>query len=79
MADPSDTPGLDARLDELESIVNRLDRDDLELQEALDLFEEGVAHVREAYSLLEHTRLRVEKLVVDMDGELAPETRPDGM
>jgi exodeoxyribonuclease VII small subunit len=79
MADPSDTPGLDARLDELESIVNRLDRDDLELQEALDLFEEGVAHVREAYSLLEHTRLRVEKLVVDMDGELAPEARPDGM
>jgi exodeoxyribonuclease VII small subunit len=77
MTDSPDGPGLDARLEQLESIVNRLDRDDLELQEALDLFEEGVAHVREAFSLLEHTRLRVEKLVVDMDGEVSLERRPD--
>jgi exodeoxyribonuclease VII small subunit len=77
MVDRSDAPGLDSRLEQLESIVNRLDRDDLELQEALDLFEEGVSHVREAYSLLEHTKLRVEKLVVEMDGEVAVEPRPD--
>jgi exodeoxyribonuclease VII small subunit len=77
MTDAPDGPGLDARLEQLESIVSRLDRDDLELQEALDLFEEGVAHVREAFSLLEHTRLRVEKLVVDMDGEVSMERRPD--
>jgi exodeoxyribonuclease VII small subunit len=77
MTDASDGPGLDARLEQIESIVSRLDRDDLELQEALDLFEEGVAHVREAFSLLEHTRLRVEKLVVDMDGEVSLERRPD--
>lgn len=77
MTDPSDAPGLDARLEQLDAIVSRLDRDDLELQEALDLFEEGVAHVREAYSLLEHTRLRVERLVVDMDGDVSLETEPE--
>jgi exodeoxyribonuclease VII small subunit len=77
MTDSPDEPGLDSRLEELDSIVNRLDREDLELQEALDLFEEGVAHVREAFSLLERTRLKVEKLVTDMDGEVALETQPD--
>ena len=62
--------GLESRLGKLEAIVDRLERDDLELQEALDLFEEGVGHVREANALLERTRLRVEKLVVEMDGSV---------
>lgn len=63
--------GLEARLAKLESIVDRLERDDLELQEALDLFDEGVGHVREAYAVLERTRLRVERLVVEMDGAVS--------
>jgi exodeoxyribonuclease VII small subunit len=62
MAETEDVQGLETRLEKLESIVDRLDREDLELQEALDLFEEGVAHVREAYSVIEHARLRVENL-----------------
>jgi exodeoxyribonuclease VII small subunit len=77
MADTPDAPALEARLEQLESIVDRLDRDDLELQEALDLFEEGVAHVRAAFTLLEHTRLRVEQLVEEMDGEVTLDRRPD--
>jgi exodeoxyribonuclease VII small subunit len=73
----TESPGeqsLDSRLAALESIVDRLDREDLELQEALDLFEEGVAHVREAFAVLENARLRVEKLVVDVDGTTTLET-----
>jgi exodeoxyribonuclease VII small subunit len=62
MAEAGDVQGLETRLEKLESIVDRLDREDLELQEALDLFEEGVAHVREAYAVIEHARLRVENL-----------------
>jgi exodeoxyribonuclease VII small subunit len=77
MADSPDTPALESRLEQLGDIVDRLDRDDLELQEALDLFEEGVAHVREAFSLLEHTRLRVETLVMEMDGQVSLEARSD--
>jgi exodeoxyribonuclease VII small subunit len=75
MTESRDEQGLDSRLAALESIVDRLDREDLELQEALDLFEEGVGHVREAFAVLENARLRVEKLVVDMEGtaSLEPE------
>lgn len=62
MAETGDVQGLETRLEKLESIVDRLDQEDLELQEALDLFEEGVAHVREAYTVIENARLRVETL-----------------
>jgi exodeoxyribonuclease VII small subunit len=76
MAEPSSAPRLESRLEQLEAIVDRLDREDLELQEALTLFEEGIAHVREAYALLEQTRLRVETLVVDLDGQVTLEPGP---
>ncbi len=69
--------GVEARIRRLEAIVDRLEQDDLELQEALDLFEEGVTHVREAYTVMEHTRIRVEKLVVDMDGAVSVEAEAD--
>lgn len=70
--------GLEARLEKLESIVDRLERDELELQEALDLFEEGIGHVRAAYRVIEESRLRVEKLVVEMDGSVSLEHQPTG-
>lgn len=70
------TDGLEARLGKLESIVDRLERDELELEEALGLFEEGVVHIREAYRVLEESQLRVEKLVVDMDGSASLEREP---
>ena len=70
--------GLESRLRKLEDIVDRLERDELELQEALDLYEEGVGHVREANTLLERTRLRVEKLVVGMDGAVTIEPESVG-
>jgi exodeoxyribonuclease VII small subunit len=76
MAETGDVQGLETRLEKLEAIVERLDTEDLELQEALDLYEEGVAHVREAYTAIEHARLRVESLVVDADGEASLEARP---
>lgn len=65
--------GLESRLGRLESIVDRLERDDLELEEALDLFEEGISHVREAYRVLEQTQIRVEKLVVELNGDVGLE------
>lgn len=75
----SESPeGLETRLGKLDSIVERLERDELELQEALDLFEEGIGHVREAYRVLEESRLRVEKLVVEMDGSVTLEHQPTG-
>lgn len=69
--------GLEKRLARLEAIVERLERDDLDLEGALALFEEGIGHVREASSVLERTRLRVEKLVIELDGSVSIESVPD--
>lgn len=73
MSDGNGEVGLEARLTRLESIVERLEADELELQEALELFEEGIGHVRAAHAFLEESRIRVEKLVVEMDGAVTVE------
>ncbi|MBW3554115.1 MAG: exodeoxyribonuclease VII small subunit [Gemmatimonadetes bacterium] len=62
----------------LEAIVERLEREDLDLEAALALFEEGIGHVREANTILERTRLRVERLVVELDGSVTVESGSDG-
>ncbi|HUF12119.1 MAG TPA: exodeoxyribonuclease VII small subunit [Longimicrobiales bacterium] len=59
---------LDRRLDRLEEIVDALDRPDLELEDAMRLFEEGVSHLRVARELLRTTELRVERLLDDGSG-----------
>ena len=55
--------GLDARLQRIEQIVAALDSDALDLDEALALFEEGVAHLARAREILARTELRVEELI----------------
>lgn len=77
MSDPGAEQGLESRLARLESIVERLERDDLELEEALGLFEEGIAHVREAHAVLERTRLRVERLVIELNGAVSLEPQAE--
>lgn len=57
-------------LEELERIVTRLDREDVELDEALELFETGVQHLRTASRLLQEARGVVEELIEDAAGEL---------
>lgn len=68
-----EAPSLEARLRRLEEIVSRLESEDLELDRALALFEEGVGHVKEAESALATAELRIEELLGD--GEEA-EIRP---
>ena len=58
---------LEARLTRLESILARMESEEVDLDEALQLFEEGVVHVREAERVLSKTELRVEELL--MSGE----------
>lgn len=57
-------------LGELEEIVARLDREELDLDEALVLFEEGVGHLRTAARLLDDARGVVEELIEDASGDL---------
>jgi exodeoxyribonuclease VII small subunit len=54
---------LETRLKRLEEIVHALDSDDLELEKALGLFEEGIGHVKGAQTLLSEAELRVEELL----------------
>lgn len=60
---------LEARLVRLEAIVDALERDELELEAALALFEEGVGHLRGAREILKRTELQVEKLLAEVDGD----------
>jgi exodeoxyribonuclease VII small subunit len=60
-------PSLEERLRRLEEILSRLEQDDVALEEALELFEEGVGHVRDAERVLAQTELRVQELLGDGD------------
>jgi exodeoxyribonuclease VII small subunit len=68
---PDDAPGLEQRLKRLESILSALEADEMDLERALALFEEGVGHVREAERILAQTELRVEELLGE-DGATRP-------
>lgn len=67
---------LEGRLKRLEEILARLEADDVELEKALALFEEGVALVRDAEKVLAETELRVEELL--SSGETAPFHEEEG-
>ena len=60
-------PSLEERLRRLEEILSRLEQDDVALEEALELFEDGVGHVRDAERVLAQTELRVQELLGDGD------------
>jgi exodeoxyribonuclease VII small subunit len=64
MTDAADA-GLETRLHRLDEIVAALEREDLELDEALKLFEEGVAHLRAAQAVLNTAELHVERLIAE--------------
>ena len=59
---------LGARIHRLQRIAADLDRDDIELEDAMRLFEEGVQHLRAAETLVRHAELRIERLLEDSSG-----------
>ncbi len=71
---------LEARLTRLDAIVAELESDGLELEQALALFEEGVAHLRAAETIVRTAELRIEQLLEGPVGEpgLVPGSRPNG-
>ena len=54
----------------LEEIVRRLETDDLELDAALVLFEEGVARLRAARERLTKAELKVQAVLEEAGGEI---------
>jgi exodeoxyribonuclease VII small subunit len=63
--DDSTAMPLGARIHRLQRIVADLEREDIELEDAMRLFEEGVAHLRAADTLLSRTELQIERLLED--------------
>ena len=57
-------------LDRLHAIVADLESDELQLDRALALFEEGVERLRSAAGELARAEARVQQLVETADGEL---------
>ncbi|MBA3259843.1 MAG: exodeoxyribonuclease VII small subunit [Gemmatimonadales bacterium] len=57
-------------LSRLEEIVRRLEADDVELDVALALFEEGVARLRAARERLSAAELKVQTVLEEAGGEL---------
>ena len=66
----ADGSEFETALSELEEIVRALDRDEMQLDEALELFREGVGHLRTANQLLDDAEGQVEELIADASGEL---------
>jgi exodeoxyribonuclease VII small subunit len=67
---PDGSFSLADELDRLEQIVRALEADDLDLDAALALFEEGVARLRGARERLGAAQLRVRSVLEDADGTL---------
>ncbi|GBD33030.1 MAG: hypothetical protein KatS3mg081_0100 [Gemmatimonadales bacterium] len=57
-------------LERLEAIVRQLEQEDLDLDRALALFEEGVARLKAARELLQKSELTVKRVLEAADGTL---------
>lgn len=65
----SESPSFEEALAALESSVARLESGELKLEEALQVFEQGIAASRTCARWLEETRKRVQVLTADDAGQ----------
>ena len=71
MSTPTDPPpSFEAALQRLESIVQRLEKGELPLEESLVLYEEGVRLARLCHGKLEEAEGKIELLLKDSRGDL---------
>ncbi len=61
---------LEEELNRLEAIVEKLESEEVPLEKALDLFEEGTAIVKSAQKKLRESQLKVKQVLGKEDGEL---------
>ncbi len=63
-------PTFREELERLEAIVRALEERDIDLDDALELFEEGVARLKSARSLLQHAQVEVKRVIEQADGTI---------
>ena len=66
----SEQPTFRDELERLEAIVRALEDTDLDLDQAIELFEEGVARLKAARKMLERTELTVQKVIRGARGSI---------
>lgn len=64
------SPSLARELEQLEDIVRRLEADDVDLDDALALFEDGVRRLRAARDRLAQAELKVQSVLEGAGGDL---------
>ena len=70
-------PTFEGSLKRLEEIVSQLEANKLDLDQSLEIFEEGVKLVRFCAGRLDEAERRVEILLADKDGRLRAEPFPE--
>ena len=63
-------PSFREQIDGLEAIVRALETDELDLDKALELFEEGVRKLKTARELLQGSELTVQRVLEEADGAI---------
>ncbi len=66
----SEKPSFKSELEALETIVRQLEQEDLDLDRALALFEDGVRRLKTARGLLADADLEVKRVVAEADGSV---------
>jgi exodeoxyribonuclease VII small subunit len=76
MADDLTTMSYEAALAELDEIIARLERGDVELAAAISAYERGAALTRHCAQLLDRTEQKITQLVVGAAGEVERPFQP---
>lgn len=69
-------PTFEGALKRLEEIVARLEGNELDLEQSLQMFEEGVKLVRFGATRLDEAERRIDMLLADKEGRLQAEAFP---
>lgn len=70
-----DTENFEKKLKRLEEIASKLENEEVGIEEALTLFQEGMKLGKECKKILNDIELKVQKVIKDIDGEKL-ETEP---
>ncbi len=73
MSENNDTPDFEASLKTLESLVERMERGELSLEQSLECFEQGIKLTRECQKALTQAEQRVE-ILLGKDADATPES-----
>ena len=73
----SNSQSFEASMQRLEQIVRAMEKGDVELEQSLQLFQEGTELIRRCGKLLEEAELQVKKIMAGPDGNPTEEAFTD--